>query len=70
MLTRKHFEGIANAVNDAHLPYDFTVIVARKLADELLRHNAAFDREKFIHACVYGVSGKTPGIRVNSREVT
>jgi hypothetical protein len=66
MLTRKHFQAIADSLasqrpNRAHETYDVLYIaklsqwnsLTLSLAHTLSLYNPAFDRERFLRACVY-----------------
>lgn len=52
-LTKKHFEGIASAINkaDCSNPEYTRLFICENLADYFKSQNAQFDREKFIKAC-------------------
>ena len=56
-MTRKHFEGIAQAINDEIRPYDSRAIqstvynIIDNIADYCQSQNLNFDRERFLEAC-------------------
>ena len=58
MMTRKHYEGIANAlrevmeVSDHELEEETVRWVALRLSAFLAEDNPRFDRQKFLKACV------------------
>lgn len=58
MMSRKHYEGIANAlrevmeVSDHELEEETVRWVALRLSAFLAEDNPRFDREKFLKACV------------------
>lgn len=58
MMSRKHYEGIANAlrevmeISDYELEEETVRWVALRLSAFLAEDNPRFDREKFLKACV------------------
>jgi len=55
-MTHKHFEAIAQVLNNRHTPVRTTQTVtvraiAEDLAEELSKHNPRFDKERFVKAC-------------------
>ena len=58
MMTRKHYEGIANAlrevmeISDYELEEETVRWVALRLSAFLAEDNPRFDRQKFLKACV------------------
>ena len=50
-MTRKHFTGIAHAIDNMNLPPKTKRIVAEDMADALRPMNPNFDRSRFLKAC-------------------
>lgn len=51
-MTRKDFVLIAEAINHLDLKDENKEYIAKEFADELKRTNIAFDKQKFIDACM------------------
>ena len=55
MMTRKHFQLIADVLADSEITMSDRIVLADNFADRLAQTNPNFDRQWFLRACLLGL---------------